>query len=571
MGPRKHAKRKNRSSDTVNASNGDISVEKQKADQKRQRQNSSARQCTLSEYVSGDRMSARGDAKGDANKTFTTESDSLSRQLGQIEERINTKIEALHDYLAKIESNIANEISTQFEKLRGEFFVLQEAFDNLKEKVLVTEDTLEDMQDEVDSLRKMVVREGERRNDLEQYQRRESVRFLGVGPDSKAEKAEECEHKIMTLIRRELKLNINTADISVMHRIGIPGTRPRPVIVKFVTRKHKMEVLAKRRLLKGTKKVIVEDLTPLNMSRLTTTKQHPNVLTTWTKDGKIHALLKNNTVVKVLEGDMTVLNDNRSAGSRVEGAAKETFHGHRTMRYSHQLHPFPASPMTSTPSHPNQCPRMGGTSQFQRSCTRGADRSQWVGRNERPRTTSDEPGATGGDPDQPSTTRRSGKHQLSTAGHGGTDLPSTVDRSVTDLPSTAGHGGKNQPSTAGHGGTVLPSTVDRGGTDLPSTVDRGVTDRPSTAGHGGKNQPSTTGHGGTVLPSTVDRGGTDLPSTVDRSGTNRLPPRSRSTSDSPGWHLDRDKRDRRTSSFTRSPRPNRMLCNEEVQHHNTKL
>ena len=86
---------------------------------------------------------------------------------------------------------------------------------------------------------KTVEKEWDFRNDLEQYQRRDSLRFLGVGPDRGRETADDCEEKVLAVINYELGLShILSADISIAQRVWVPNTKPRPIIVKFLSRKH---------------------------------------------------------------------------------------------------------------------------------------------------------------------------------------------------------------------------------------------------------------------------------------------------------------------------------------------
>ena len=118
--------------------------------------------------------------------------------------------------------------------------------DYLKTKVSDTEDAIEELENEVQRLRKTVGKEREFRNDLEQYQRRNSLRFLSVGPDRCRETADDCKKKVLAIINDELGLNyILSADISIAYRVGVRNTKPRPIIVKFLSRKHKIQVIQK--------------------------------------------------------------------------------------------------------------------------------------------------------------------------------------------------------------------------------------------------------------------------------------------------------------------------------------
>ena len=159
------------------------------------------------------------------------------------------------------------------------------------------------------TLRNKLDVERERRNDLEQYGRRENLRFVKLGPDSSSETTTQCEDKVLAIINEKLKLgHITKQHISVAHRVGqFSKGYQRQVIVRFVSRRHRMEVIQARRNLKGSGIAIVEDLTPLNKERLDRVSKHKAVKSIWTKDGRIFALLADKRVVKIEKGDLSKL------------------------------------------------------------------------------------------------------------------------------------------------------------------------------------------------------------------------------------------------------------------------
>ena len=155
-------------------------------------------------------------------------------------------------------------------------------------------------------------------NDLEQYQRRDSLRFLGVGPDRGRDTAEDCEEKVLVINNEYLGLkHILATYISIAHRVGIRENRPRPIIVKFMSRKHKTQVIQKRRLLNGNGRGIAEDLTPTNMKRLKSVQQHQELKNSWTKEGMIRALLQNGKIVKITEGNLKIIDETATGNAPV--------------------------------------------------------------------------------------------------------------------------------------------------------------------------------------------------------------------------------------------------------------
>ena len=148
--------------------------------------------------------------------------------------------------------------------MRSEILSFQKENGHIKTKVSETEDAIEGLENEVEELRKTKGTEQEFRNNFEQYQSRDSLRFFGVGLDRRQETADVCEEKVLAIINDDLGLNhILSADISIAHRVGVRNTKPRPIIVKFLSRKHKIEVMQERKLLKRSGRGIIEDLTPI--------------------------------------------------------------------------------------------------------------------------------------------------------------------------------------------------------------------------------------------------------------------------------------------------------------------
>ena len=72
--------------------------------------------------------------------------------------------------------------------------------------------------------------------------------------------------------------------------------------------------MQKRRLFKGGGRSIIEDLTPINIKRLKSVEQHPEVKNSWIKEGTIHALLHDGKRVKVTERNLKIIDD-AAAGS----------------------------------------------------------------------------------------------------------------------------------------------------------------------------------------------------------------------------------------------------------------
>jgi hypothetical protein len=130
---------------------------------------------------------------------------------------------------------------------------------------------------------------------VEQYTRRDNLRLFGI-PE---EDHEDLEQKIIE-IAKSINVDLCKDDFSVAHRLG-PKTGPgsgkhRAIIVRFVRRKKRNELLANKKHLKNhtTKIFIAEDLTSLKLRLLKEVKASPRVKMAYSKEGRIMARLAGN-------------------------------------------------------------------------------------------------------------------------------------------------------------------------------------------------------------------------------------------------------------------------------------
>ena len=89
-------------------------------------------------------------------------------------------------------------------------------------------------------------------------------------------------------------MQLTNAIISVAHRVQSKGKRGSPIIVRFVRRESKIQMMANKKKLKDQKKevYIQEDLTHLRSKMLWAVKKNEGTEAAWVRDGKIHCILK---------------------------------------------------------------------------------------------------------------------------------------------------------------------------------------------------------------------------------------------------------------------------------------
>ena len=114
---------------------------------------------------------------------------------------------------------------------------------------------------------------------LQQYSRRESVRIFGIR-QAEGETAEQVELSALGVFK-EAGADVKEEDIAAVHRVGKVGRGLRPILVKFVSRRKRREVMEKKKSLKGKdgyqKVCINDDLTPRRAKLLALVKRLDNV------------------------------------------------------------------------------------------------------------------------------------------------------------------------------------------------------------------------------------------------------------------------------------------------------
>ena len=143
-------------------------------------------------------------------------------------------------------------------------------------------------------------------NNLEQYGRRNNIVIVGV-PESPNETAEETS-KIAaeTLNARMPDTNIRRCDIDIAHRLGQKqDNKPRAVIMRFVSRMTRNNIVRNRKTLKGSNIYINEDLTKLNhkVLKCVRTKMTDEVESAWSSNGKIFYKHKDKSIKEVKPKD----------------------------------------------------------------------------------------------------------------------------------------------------------------------------------------------------------------------------------------------------------------------------
>ena len=129
---------------------------------------------------------------------------------------------------------------------------------------------------------------------LQQYSRRESLRIHGIPVDMN-ETVEQTEEKARKVFA-DIGVTVSENDVHVAHRAGKMKGNTQPILVKFISRRKRNDVMRKKSSLKTKPNYrgifVTDDLTPLRQRLLGYIKGLPTVNKVWSIDGKIKVEMK---------------------------------------------------------------------------------------------------------------------------------------------------------------------------------------------------------------------------------------------------------------------------------------
>jgi regulator of replication initiation timing len=131
-------------------------------------------------------------------------------------------------------------------------------------------------------------------NRIEQHSRKNHIRIFGL-PALGDEDPKQTVHNLLT---DKLKIQVDINSIDAAHRLGRSSPdNPAAMIVRFLRRQDREKVLSVRKVLKGCKTSIHEDMTQLNAKTLNRIKTHPKLEQSWFFNGKIKAKSKQGKII----------------------------------------------------------------------------------------------------------------------------------------------------------------------------------------------------------------------------------------------------------------------------------
>ncbi|KAL8574848.1 hypothetical protein ACOMHN_044870 [Nucella lapillus] len=127
---------------------------------------------------------------------------------------------------------------------------------------------------------------------LQQYSRRESIRIHGI-KTATGETAESVEKKALEVFTA-VGADVKPEDLAAVHRAGTEKKGSRPILVKFVSRRKRREVMERKKVLREKEEhrgtYLNDDLTPLRARLLGMVQRLDGIQKAWTVDGRIFCL-----------------------------------------------------------------------------------------------------------------------------------------------------------------------------------------------------------------------------------------------------------------------------------------
>jgi len=189
----------------------------------------------------------------------------------------------------------------------ADVFELNRKVDRLEKmnKDLSTENNA--LKDSIKSLSVKVENVEQSMDDLEQYSRNSNLLVHGIPLSSDLSEPDLCT-RVLGILNNNLGTNLDETDINVIHRLSRPvaqsasgsstaAQKPPPVVIQFMKKKTRSELISKCKKLKGMRIIITEQLTSKKAQLLKKVNGYVSsgkLQSAWTHDGRILARTMNN-------------------------------------------------------------------------------------------------------------------------------------------------------------------------------------------------------------------------------------------------------------------------------------
>ena len=257
------------------------------------------KQKTMTTFVTNSQNENRDASGSSIEKRLEEISNKLSNVLTKDDSTFIKEI--IRETVEQLKDNLLGNVIRRIEILESDVFDQKREIEMLKKENETKSKLIEQLKSQNASLEHkkadQSMNHDEFANNTEQYSRRNNLRIAGIPEDQDRQSSVSVANKVVTLVNEHLGIAIEPNDIDIAHRLGkFKPNCNRPVIVRFVRRQTKIDIMRKAKLFKGSSIFVNEDLTKLNAEVLASLrlKQPSSVEKSWSYEGKIYALFKGN-------------------------------------------------------------------------------------------------------------------------------------------------------------------------------------------------------------------------------------------------------------------------------------
>lgn len=194
-------------------------------------------------------------------------------QVVDIQAIINESIKTVlknNDFLSSIAASVTKIVEIN----------LKETFQEINNKFAVYEEQIKDLENKNNELCKQNHLLGGQLDNLHQYSRRNNIRIFGLPRNNEAD----TDQIVIHFLKDRLNLDVDIGAIDRSHWIG---KNTQHMLVKFTGYRVRRAVMDRKKLLKGSKFTIAEDLTKNRLDLLKKIGERVGMRNVWTRDGKI--------------------------------------------------------------------------------------------------------------------------------------------------------------------------------------------------------------------------------------------------------------------------------------------
>ena len=174
-------------------------------------------------------------------------------------DRLENKIEQLQTDMDCFRHEVKEDLSSLKATISGIERSLEQAWEHIEDhtaELKAHKDVKDSQQKEIDELKSELQKttlllntEKENNITLENYTRRENLKFMNLPED----RGEDCKGMIINLIQNDLKIDVTHVRFHAVHRVGKPAVgKTRPIIARFVCREDRDLVWSRKKDLKNS-------------------------------------------------------------------------------------------------------------------------------------------------------------------------------------------------------------------------------------------------------------------------------------------------------------------------------